>query len=275
MKLDKDQKIMREYTYGPFNSRRLGLSLGINILPKNAVCTYDCVYCELGKKPKESLVSPEFRINVAPTPRFKKELHSVSKYFPGLNSMSFSGYFGEPTLNKCLLKYYHIAREVRNNRRWQDGNPYLTIFTNSSTLYQEEIRDIVKRFDLVLAKLDTATKEDFLRTNRPHNNVPSLEEIVNSIAKLRKQMGEHNKLALQCLIYQSNRDEFDSNNNKKNIESLAYAIKKIKPDAVQLYSIARAPAEYYVYAIDQKRKEEIVALITKIVNDPSLTIKYY
>ncbi len=52
----------RQYTYGPFRSRRLGLSLGIDILPKNKLCTYNCVYCEIG--PTKEVVSPEYRIYI-------------------------------------------------------------------------------------------------------------------------------------------------------------------------------------------------------------------
>jgi len=267
--------MIREYTYGPFPSRRLGLSLGINILPKQVVCTYDCVYCEIGAKSKESLVTPEYEVSLPVTPRFRKELISISKHFSHLDSMSFSGYFGEPTLNKYLPDFFNIAKEVRNNREWNGKKPKLTIFTNSSTLYKKEIRDIVGKFDLILAKLDVATDEDFIRTNRPHKNVHSISEIINSIVKLRKEMNSTSKLAIQCLIYQSNREKFKSNNNPKNIENLANAIKKIKPDYVQLYSIARAPAEYYVFAIDDIRKQEIVNKFKKIIKDNSIQIDYY
>jgi wyosine [tRNA(Phe)-imidazoG37] synthetase (radical SAM superfamily) len=267
--------MIKEYTYGPFLSRRLGLSLGINILPRQVVCTYNCVYCEIGTKSKESLVPPEYRVNLPVKPRFRKELNSISKHFPHLDSMSFSGYFGEPTLNKYLPEFFTIAKEVRNNRKWNGKKPKLTIFTNSSTLYQKQIRDIVGKFELILAKLDVATDEDFIRTNRPHKKIHSINEIINSIEKLRKDMNKNNKLAIQCLIYHSNREKFNSNDNPKNIENLANAIKKIKPDYVQLYSIARTPAEYYVFAIDNTRKQEIVDRFKEIINDNSIQIDYY
>ncbi len=267
--------MMREYTYGPFQSRRLGLSLGINILPEHVVCTYNCVYCEIGPKSRDSLVSPEHRVKLPVKSRFRKELISVSKFFPHLDSMSFSGYFGEPTLNMYLLDFFNIAKDVRNNREWNAKKPKLTIFTNSSTLYKKKIRDIVGRFDLILAKLDVASDEEFIRTNRPHKDVPSISEIITSIQELRNEMNSNNKLAIQCLIYQSNREKFESNDNPKNIENLANAIKKIKPHYVQLYSIARIPAEYYVFAIDNARKQEIINKFKEIINDNSIKIDYY
>jgi len=75
----------REYTYGPFQSRRLKLSLGIDVLSKNKLCTYNCVYCELGLTNKDQVVSPEYRLNKKPTPNFRKELISILKYVPHLN----------------------------------------------------------------------------------------------------------------------------------------------------------------------------------------------
>ena len=263
----------RTYTYGPFNSRRLGLSLGINILSNHKICTFNCVYCEIGVT--EQLVSPTYRIKNPPTPNFRKELLSISKLVPHLNSMSFTGYFGEPTLNENLLDFYKITLDVREEIEWTQDKPLLTLFTNSSTLHIKEIRDRVKEFDLVLAKLDAATNEDFLRTNSSHQQTPDIEAIINSLIKLKQEMPKNHKLAIQSLIYNSYREDFISNNNSANISELALAIKKIKPDLVQIYSVARIPANYYVFSIDETRKKEIVKEIQKVVNDQNVEITYY
>jgi len=261
----------RQYTYGPFRSRRLGLSLGIDILPKNKLCTYNCVYCEIG--PTKEVASPECRINAPPSSNFRKELKEILKYVPHLNSITF-GYNGEPTLNEKLLDFYTITLDVRSELKWTNKPPLITLFTNSSTLYVEEIRKRVKHFDLVLAKLDAATEKDLRKTNRPHKDCPDIMTITDSLVKLRKDM-PNKKLAIQCLISKSYRDDFSSNDNKENIEQLAYAIKIIKPDIVQLYSIARIPSEYFVYAIDEKRKKEIVKIFKEIINNDLIEINYY
>ena len=70
----------REYTYGPFNSRRLGLSLGVDILPNYKLCTYNCVYCEIG--PTNQVISPEDRIKAPPSSNFRKELKDILNMFP-------------------------------------------------------------------------------------------------------------------------------------------------------------------------------------------------
>ncbi len=262
----------RQYTYGPFRSRRLGLSLGIDILPKNKLCTYNCVYCEIG--PTKEVVSPEYRIKAPPSSNFRKELKDILKYFPHLKSLSFTGYQGEPTLNENLLDFYSITLDVRRDLRWTDEPPLITLFTNSSTLYSSEVRERVKHFDLVLAKLDAATESDLISTNRPHKDCRDINIVVESLVKLRKDM-PNKKLAIQCLIYNSYREDFISNDNKENIEQLAYAIKKIKPDIVQLYSIARIPSEYFVYAIDEKRMKQIVKIFKEIINNDLIEINYY
>ncbi|MHA2431502.1 MAG: hypothetical protein ACXACC_10810 [Promethearchaeota archaeon] len=72
----------RKYTYGPYPSRRLGLSLGVDILPKQKLCTFNCIYCEIG--PTIKTVSPEYRISLPPSSEFRKELIDILKYFPYL-----------------------------------------------------------------------------------------------------------------------------------------------------------------------------------------------
>lgn len=265
---------MREYTYGPFQSRRLKLSLGVDVLPRSKKCTYNCVYCELGITSKDQLVSPEYRISRKPSHSFRKELIDILKFVPHLGSITF-GYNGEPTLNENILDFLEVAKDVRDKLDWDNDKPLLTLFTNSTTLYSPEIRERVKQFDLVLAKLDAACIEDFKRTNCPHKEVPDIEIIIDSLVKLREEMPEGHKLAIQCLICNSYTEEFIPNNNDENVKQLALAIKRIKPHIVQLYSIARIPAQYYVFAIDEERKKEIVDIFNEIIDDDSVEVNYY
>ncbi|MFX0138001.1 MAG: radical SAM protein, partial [Candidatus Hodarchaeota archaeon] len=261
----------REYTYGPFQSRRLGLSLGVNVLANYKLCTYNCVYCEIGLTNTDHLVSPNHRIKLPPSPNFRKELKSILRYVPHLNSITF-GYNGEPTLNENLLDFLNIATEVRDKLNWTNEKPKFTLFTNSSTLYSEEIRERVKKFDLILAKLDGGNSDDFKRTNRPHHETPNFETIVNSLMILKQELPENNKLAIQVLIYDSYKEDFIPNNNTRNILDIAQTLKKIKPDIVQIYSTARIPAEYFVFAIDDKRKREIAAIFDEIIDDDNIEV---
>ena len=88
-------------------------------------------------------------------------------------------------------------------------------------------------------------------------------------------MPEDHKLTIQALLYNSYRDDFTSNNNDENLKALAQAIKKIKPDFVQIYSTARIPAEYYVYSIDENRKREIVQNLEDLIQEETIKINFY
>ncbi|MFX1455075.1 MAG: radical SAM protein [Promethearchaeota archaeon] len=265
---------MRHFTYGPFLSRRLGLSLGVNILPNYKVCTFNCVYCEIGTTAENNLVSPIYRIKLPPTAQFRKELASILILFPHLKSITF-GYNGEPTLNENLLDFKKVASEVRDKIEWSSEKPLLTLFTNSSTLYIPEIRERVKEFEYILAKLDVATDKDFKITNRPHNKSPNIDTIIESLVKLRKEKPKEHKLVIQSLIYNSYNEDIFPNNNDSNLAKLAQALKKIKPDFVQIYTTARIPAEYYVYGIDDIRKKEIVNFLEELVQDKNIKINFY
>ncbi|MFX1378803.1 MAG: hypothetical protein ACFFA4_06880 [Promethearchaeota archaeon] len=265
---------MRKYTYGPFQSRRLGLSLGVNVLADYKLCTYNCVYCEIGLTKKENLVSPNYKINLPPSINFRKELLSILKYVPHLDSITF-GYNGEPTLNENLLDFLKIALDVRNELIWTNKKPNLTLFTNSSTLYIDRVRESVKQFELVLAKLDAGNSGDFKRTNRPHRDTPNIEIIIESLIKLKQEMPKKNKLAIQCLIFNSYEENFIPNNNSTNIFDLAQALKSIKPDIIQIYSTARIPAEYFVFSIDDGRKREIATIFKEIIDDDKIEINVY
>ena len=264
----------RVYTYGPFRSRRLGLSLGINVLPNYKLCTFNCVYCEIGITEEQYLASPDFRIKLPPSTSFRKELISILTHVPHLDSITF-GYNGEPTLNENLLDFLKIAIDVRKKLNWIKQKPKLTLFTNSSTLHFDEIRERVKQFEFILAKLDVATDEECKRTNRPHSKSPNIETIVNSLVKLREEKPPEHKLVIQSLFYNSYNENFVSNNNNPNLDKFAHALKRIKPDLVQIYTTARIPAEYYVYSIDDTRKKEIVKYLEDLIQDKSIKIKYY
>jgi wyosine [tRNA(Phe)-imidazoG37] synthetase (radical SAM superfamily) len=104
--------------------------------------------------------------------------------------------------------------------------------------------------------------------------LPEISFIIKDLSILSQEMGS-NSLTLQCLIYNSYREDFVPNSNQVNIKKLAIAINKIKPNAVQIYSLGRIPAEYFVYSIDNVQKEKISTIFKKIIKDPSINITFY
>ncbi|MHA1804552.1 MAG: radical SAM protein [Promethearchaeota archaeon] len=266
--------MVREYTYGPFPSRRLGLSLGVDILLRKKTCSFNCVYCEIGPTLRNNWVSPFHEVKRKPSPNFRKELSSILRYYPHLDSITF-GYNGEPTLNPHVDEYRRIASSVREEFSWQKTPPKITLFTNSSTLFREEVREKIIHFDLILAKLDAANEVDFQETNQPHEEVPSIHEIIDSLALLRKELPPGKELVLQCLFFNSYRKDRPSNNNSRNLQSLIKAIKKIKPSRVQIYTIGRIPSEPHVHALSPVEIFNIAETIERGIEDKSIIIKPY
>ena len=136
---------MYKYLFGPVPSRRLGMSLGIDLVPRK-VCSLDCVYCEVGKTTKLTLERKEYIL-------FDNVIKELTHYFennPDPDYITFSG-SGEPTLNSRIGD---IIKFVKQNR----PEIPIAILTNGTLLFDPEVRDELKIADVVLPSLDAATK---------------------------------------------------------------------------------------------------------------------
>jgi wyosine [tRNA(Phe)-imidazoG37] synthetase (radical SAM superfamily) len=266
---------MGKYVYGPVLSRRYGWSLGIDIMPTLKTCTYDCVYCELGKTSTKGFASTKYRCEAPP--KFKEEFSAELKaklieHGSYIKAITF-GYNGEPTLNKDIDLILEITRKIR----FQLGFEHIpiSILTNSSTLDNSDIRESLRNFDLVIAKLDAGYQEIFKVVNRPHYTVPPLETIVQSLKQLKSEMGENTKLYIQSLLYRVLApSSIKSNARGDNVVAIANALNEIRPDQVHVYSIAREPAEASVIKVSKLQLIELSDLMASNV-DRSIDIYYF
>lgn len=233
-----------KYSFGPIKSRRYGWSLGIDVMPKLKTCTYNCVYCELGKTSLKGYVGVDYKCEV---PAYFSEDLKTDLRARLIESASYInafmvGYNGEPTLNPNLKTALEVIRKMRVE--FGIEKIPIAILTNSSTLGNTEIRQVLSKFDIVVAKLDAGTQEIFNSTNNPHYSVPSLEKIVKNLTEMKNQMTEGKKLYIQTLLYKVQSPSFlKSNATEENIKMIADAITVIAPDQVQVYTIKRPPAE--------------------------------
>ncbi|MCK4584220.1 radical SAM protein, partial [candidate division WOR-3 bacterium] len=134
---------MREYIYGPVPSRRLGFSLGVDLVPYK-VCTYDCIYCQLGKTTNKTIQRKEYIESREVLLQIKKAISTQQK----IDYITFSG-SGEPTLNT------NIGSLIREIKKITDIP--VVVITNGSLLYKESIRKALLPADLVVPSLDAAT----------------------------------------------------------------------------------------------------------------------
>ena len=164
------------YIFGPVPSRRLGRSLGVDLVT-HKTCTLNCVYCECGKTTRLTLKRNPY----VPGDDLRKELGRLLSTEPALDFITFSG-AGEPTLNSDIGE---IIRFIKT-----DYPQYkVALLTNGTLLYQPEVRAQLFGADLIVASLDAATETTFLRINRPH---PELEvsQIIDGLAVFRKQFAK-------------------------------------------------------------------------------------
>lgn len=201
------------YFYGPVPSRRLGFSLGIDLLPKK-VCSFDCIYCHVGVTTKKS-IRRFSRVDLA---EFKKELTSILCRRPRIDYITFSG-SGEPTLHKDLGKIMRAVKDVTKKRY------PLCVLTNSSLLWRRDVRAELKEADLIVPSLDAANARDFHKINQPVKGV-TFRKVVEGLIALRKEF--QGKIWLEIMLLAG------INDSSKDARDFRKIIDKIKPDKLQI-----------------------------------------
>lgn len=206
--------------YGPVNSWRVGLSLGIDLLFVNSICSFRCVYCQLGRI---NVHTTERRVYV-PTARVMGDLRA-SKW-QSANIITFSGN-GEPTLAE------NIGEVMQETKRFT-GKPLL-LLTNSAHLDQAAVRREVRIADKIFCKLDAIDDETLRWVDRPCAGI-DVDGIVAGICALRREYDGF--LAIQTMLTRINRNR---------LGALAEVLKRIGPDEVQLNSPSRpVPLDWQV-----------------------------
>jgi wyosine [tRNA(Phe)-imidazoG37] synthetase (radical SAM superfamily) len=224
-----------KYTYGPVASRRLGLSLGVDLVPKK-ICTYDCIYCQIGRPTLQTIERKEY---VSARTILRDVEQSLREWGKKIDHIAISG-SGEPCLNSAIGKVIQGIKKLTNIP--------VAVITNSSLLYLEEVRKALLSADVVMPSLDAVTPSVFQTINRP---LPSLEieQIIQGLAAFRKVY--KGQIWLEILLCRG------VNDAEEEIERLREAIGIIRPDKVQLNTVVRPGVEDYAAALSADRMEEI------------------
>jgi wyosine [tRNA(Phe)-imidazoG37] synthetase (radical SAM superfamily) len=232
--MDKSSRPLK-YVFGPVPSRRLGRSLGIDLIPyKN--CTFDCIYCDLGRTTRKTISRQSF---VSPK-EIQGELElclSVLEKKPDYVTLSGSG---EPTLNNSIREIIQRIKEITSTP--------VAVLTNSSLLSLDEVRRSLSEADVVLPSLDAITPALFEYMNRPHASL-SIEGIISGLTQFRKQY--RGQMWLEILFCRG------VNDGKEEIEKFKSIIEKIRPDRIQLNTAVRPPAEDFVFPLTLAQLGEI------------------
>ena len=177
MAISETADIMYKHLFGPVPSRRLGVSLGIDLTPGKA-CSYNCVYCECGKTEDLTTECKEY----VPTHEVLEELDRFLAGHPELDSITFSG-SGEPTLHSGIGKIIgHLKQRYPNYR--------VTVLTNSSTLHDPEVQNNLLEADVVVPSIDAVTERAFRIINRPKKTIKSTDVVEGIVEFSQRFEGE-------------------------------------------------------------------------------------
>ena len=211
--------------FGPVPSRRLGRSLGINNIPAK-VCSYSCIYCQLGRTVERSSERKRF---YAPEEVFKdveRRFREVKRKGEVVDYLTFVP-DGEPTLDENLGVEIDLLREL--------GVP-IAILTNSSLVWREDVREDLLKLDLVSLKVDAVNERVWRRINRPEKSL-KLQDILDGILEFSKKF--KGKLITETMLVEG--VEYG-----EELEKIAEFLSRVKPDKAYVAIPTRPPAESWV-----------------------------
>ena len=224
------------HIFGPVPSRRLGLSLGVDLVPFKT-CTLDCIYCELGKTATPVTKRAEY----VPYLQLKSEIEAFfSSEDRKLDYITLSG-SGEPTLNTALPRVIKLLRKLTKTP--------IALLTNGTLFNDPEVRREAVAVDVILPSLDVVSKDLFTALNRPASGL-DIKEIIAGLIKLRHEY--RGRIWLEILFCRG------LNDSPQEINRLVEAVAAIKPDKIQLNTVVRPGALAEAVAVEQTFLKKIL-----------------
>jgi wyosine [tRNA(Phe)-imidazoG37] synthetase (radical SAM superfamily) len=218
----------RKHIFGPVPSRRLGRSLGVDLVPFKT-CTYDCIYCQLGRTTNKTIERKEWVPIDTIINQLKDKLGSKPDY------ITLSG-SGEPTLFSRLEELISRIKDMTDIP--------LAVLTNGSLLWLSEVREALRYADLTIPSLDAGSNQIFQYVNRPHEDI-TFGKMLDGLAMFRDEYVGRYWLEVFLLA--------GVTTPKAEIEKLAKCIGLIRPDKVQVNTVTRPPAEDFAERVPEKQ----------------------
>ena len=223
------------FTYGPVPSRRLGNSLGIDIVPFKK-CSFDCIYCQLGRTTTKTVHRESF----FPLTEIRNDIQQILSTDTSIDFVTFSG-SGEPTLNRDLGRLISVVKKLTDIP--------VAVITNGSLLWKQEVQDALLEADVVLPSLDAGSEPLFHNINRPHSSL-HLESIIKGLMNFRNAFP--GQIWLEIFLLGG------VNGIQNEIEKIAATVESIQPDKIQLNTAVRPPAEPFVVPLSKVQMERFI-----------------
>jgi len=226
------------HLFGPVPSRRLGLSLGVDLVPPKT-CTFDCLYCEVGRTTHLTRRRQPYRVQ-----EIIRELEDYLANPPSaLDYVTMAG-SGEPTLNLGLGEIIAAVKRLTDTP--------VAVLTNGSLFYLPEVRAEVANADVILPSLDAGREETFRRINRPHPGL-SLDLVVSGLKALRREYA--GQIWLEIMVLK------DLNDREEELTALKGLLRELAPDRVQLNTAVRPVADRAARSLTQEEMEAVARFL--------------
>jgi len=229
-----------QYVYGPVPSRRLGRSLGIDLVPFKT-CTYDCVYCQLGRTTNKTIERKDY-VAVGDV---LAEMERALSVKPAPDFISLAG-SGEPTLNDRIGD---LILKIRNITQIP-----VAVLTNGSLLWIPEVQEALMGADIIIPSLDAGDEHLFQCVNRPHPEI-EFDKVIDGLAEFTARFVGSVWLEVFLLA--------GVTGIPAEIEKLASLTRRIRPNRVQLNTVSRPPAEEFAFAISGEQMEHFRKLFSE------------
>ena len=256
------QRVLFHQTiFGPIHSRRLGASLGVNLSPTDGkVCSFDCIYCEAGYNAQGPGTSGlPSRETVAS--QLEEKLRTMSAEGADLDVITFSGN-GEPTMHPDFAGIIDDTIALRDKYY---PEVKISVLTNSTWLYKDDVAKALRRVDNNIMKLDSANGHTVALLDRPVDKRYRVDDIIEQIAGFGREgivqtmitRGVHNGIAVD-------------NTTEEEIAGLIAAYKKIMPREVMIYTIDRKTPEQ---SLQRVSLDELKSIADRITRETGLTVQ--
>ena len=229
-----NKKLKTKRVFGPVLSKRLGNSLGIDVIP-HKTCSYNCIYCQLGSE--ENTITD--LTNYYSVDEIIYELKEALLNNKNIDYITFTG-SGEPTLYKDLKKLIYEIKQITDIP--------VCIITNGSLLYKQEMRSNLLLADLIIPSLDAGNEETFKLIDNPNKEI-DFDKMVEGLIEFKKVFkGEY---WLEIFLLK------DINDNEDELDDIIKIVKKIKPDRIQLITATRRVANEKAKALTDEELKKI------------------
>lgn len=241
--------------FGPVTSRRLGISLGINLLPTDRkLCSFDCIYCECGFNPDKNVAKAELPNSKTVKEKLKLTLQKMSSEEQLPDVITFAGN-GEPTLHPEFAEIIDNTIELRNKFA---PKAKIAVLSNASKINSSKIFNALLKIDDNIQKLDSGIEETICLLDRPVGSF-SLQETVEALKRFEGQA------TIQTLFVKGSfKNKTIDNTTSQEVETWLKLIKEIAPKAVMVYTIDRDTPVKTLEKITKQKLEEIAQKVREL-----------